>query len=436
MKIQHYCYTRNSHIDYGDFVLPDLPKNQIDFIRKHILSITGDSNPKFTIPKWILIKFDNVIVWGCCCWNSLLAQNHFKDSLGRPVYGFFSVVITNFIPDEVKLPSDIAYFKELYLKEVEPYWNSSERRYSTTDASISDRYKCIQASSKVDLILNTDMFQCLSLGNLDKDTVVSEALTIDNVSLLIDNDNIEQATNKNGAFMNCLTPSVSFGLHHVKQQCPKCKKYVSSFTQTGVCFDCKEAEEVTIRRTRKDDDMDKKMKIELEFAQNKITELKSEIESYRLQLKNKDKLTKILAAVLVVLLVVLLHSQDSFSLKLFEEKQETQYIPERDSRSWDDGRYENDYMHYQEASFQFCESAINVDADAHNEFLIKVQSSDDKYRINSNVDWIKILSTQMDLITIEIAANEQKDSRKGEVIVTYGNSSTKSIEITQHGKLN
>ena len=30
MKIQHYCYTRNSHIDYGDFVLPDLPKNQVE----------------------------------------------------------------------------------------------------------------------------------------------------------------------------------------------------------------------------------------------------------------------------------------------------------------------------------------------------------------------------------------------------------------------
>ena len=91
-------------------------------------------------------------------------------------------------------------------------------------------------------------------------------------------------------------------------------------------------------------------------------------------------------------------------------------------------------MHYQEATFKFHESTINVDAGAHNEFPIKVQSSDDKYRIKSNVDWIKILSTKMNLITIEIAANEQKESRKGEVIVTYGDSDTSSVVITQNGK--
>ena len=176
------------------------------------------------------------------------------------------------------------------------------------------------------------------------------------------------------------------------------------------------------------------MKVELEIAQNEIVELKSEVVSNRLQLKKKDRVIKILVAALVVLLIALLYSQDSFSLKLFEKKQETQYTPDRDSRKRDNGRYHNDYMHDQEAKFKFCESTINVDAGAYNEFPIKVQSSDDKYRIKSNVDWIKILSTKMDLITIEIAANEQKDSRKGEVIVTYGDSDTSSVVITQNGK--
>lgn len=119
MKIQHYCYTRNNHIDYGDFILPNLSKNQVDYIRKRIQSITGDTDPKFTIPKWILIKFDNVIVWGCCCWNSLLSQEKFKDSLGRPVYGFFSIVITDYLINDVKIPSDIGYFREMYSKEIE-----------------------------------------------------------------------------------------------------------------------------------------------------------------------------------------------------------------------------------------------------------------------------------------------------------------------------
>ena len=427
-------------MDYGLFSVPsNLTKSQIDIVRTKLMSILGDDVERnLKTPKWILYKDYNFLVWGLCCENRLLASNPQKTThKNRPVRGFFAIVISDFTGEDLRLPFDINYFRELYLNEVEKYWSQKEQHQNQTIGYLFGKYNFVSAAHNNYIeLLNTDIFQCQSLGELDREGVIAAALTLNNVSLLIDNDNIEQATNRNGSFMNCLTSSVSFGLHHVKQQCPKCKKYVSSFTQTGVCLDCKEAKEVTIRRTRKDDDMDKKKKIELEFAQNKITELKSEVESYRLQLKNKDKLIKILAAVLVVLLVVLLHSHDSFSLKLFEEKQETQYIPERDSRSLDDGRYDNDYMHYQEASFQFCESAINVDADAYNEFLIKVQSSDDKYRINSNVDWIKILSTQMDLITIEIAANEQKDSRKGEVIVTYGNSSTKSIEITQHGKLN
>lgn len=65
-----------------------------------------------------------------------------------------------------------------------------------------------------------------------------------------------------------------------------------------------------------------------------------------------------------------------------------------------------------------------------------MQAHDDKYRIESNADWIKILSTEGGLITIEIAANKQNDSREGKVTVTYGNSKTKSIVITQNGKLN
>lgn len=329
MKIQHYCYTRNSHIDYGDFVLPDLPKNQVDFIRKHILSITGDSNPKFTIPKWILIKFDDVIVWGCCCWNSLLAENHFKDSLGRPVYGFFSIVITNFIPDEVKLPSDIDYFKELYSKEIEPYWNSSERRYSATDASISDRYKYIRAGRKVNLTLNTDLFQCLSLGNLDKDMVVSDALTIDNVSLLIDNDNIQQATNKKGAFMNCLSSAVAPGSHTVKQLCPQCKEYVSAFTSAGVCSTCQEKDQARIVSIKnEEEDMDEQLRRDLDDANSKIQYLQYDIEEANKSIKKKNLLIKVLLGVIGLLILGLLYTfyaSSSFGTLGHDKQQDNQH---------------------------------------------------------------------------------------------------------------
>ena len=439
MKIEHYSYTRGAEMDYGLFSAPgNLTKSQKDIVRTKLMSILGDDVERdLKIPKWILYKDNNFLVWGICCENRLLASNPQETThKNRPVRGFFAIVISDFKGEELRLPFDINYFRELYRKEVENYWSQKEQHQTQTIGYLWGKYNFVSAAHNNYIeLLNTDIFQCQSLGELDREGVIAAALTLNNVSLLIDNDNIEQATNRNGSFMNCLTPSVNFGLYHVKQQCPKCKKYVSSFTPTGVCFDCKEAEEVIRRRIKKDeDDMDKQMKIELELAQDKIEELKSEVESNRLQLKKKDRVIKILAAALVILLIALLYSQDSFSLKLFEKKQEIQYTPGGDSRKKDNGRYDNDYMHYQEAKFKFRESAINVDAGAHNEFLIKVQSSDDKYKIESNVDWIKILSTQKDLITIEIAANEQKDSRKGELIVTYGGSDTSNVVITQNGK--
>lgn len=437
MKIEHYCYTRGAEMDYGLFSVPsNLTKSQIDIVRTKLMSILGDDvEHNLKTPKWILYKDYNFLVWGLCCENRFIASDMQKTThKNRPIRGFFGVVISNFTVEELRLPFDINYFRELYRNEVEKYWSQKEQHQSQTIGYIFGEYNFVSAAHNNYIeLLNTDIFQCQSLGELDREGVIAAALTLNNVSLLIDNDNIEQATNKNGSFMNCLSPSVRFDLHHVKQQCPKCKKYVSSFTQTGVCLDCKEAEEEIIRRTRKDDDMDKQIKVELELAQNKILELKSEVESNRLQLKKKVRVIKILAAALVVLLIALLYSQDSFSLKLFEKKQDTQYTPGGDPHNRDNGRYDNDYMHYQEATFKFRESTINVDAGAHNEFPIKVQSSDDNYRIKSNVDWIKILSNKIDLITIDIEANQQKDSREGKIIVSYGKNA-ESINIKQKGK--
>ena len=426
-------------MDYGLFSTPgNLTKSQKDIVRTKLMSILGDDVERdLKIPKWILYKDNNFLVWGICCENRLLASNPQETThKNRPVRGFFAIVISDFKGEELRLPFDINYFRELYLNEVEKYWSQKEQHQNQTIGYLWGKYNFVSAAHNNYIeLLNTDIFQCQSLGELDREGVIAAALTLNNVSLLIDNDNIEQATNRNGSFMNCLTPSVNFGLYHVKQQCPKCKKYVSSFTPTGVCFDCKEAEEVIRRRIKKDeDDMDKQMKIELELAQDKIAELNSEVETNRLQLKKKDRVIKILVVILVGLLIALLYSQDSFSLKLFEKKQETQYTPNGDSHNRDNGRHDNDYTHYQKASFTFHESAINVEAGAYNKFPIKFQSNVDKFEIKSNADWIKILPTQMDLITIEIAANEQKESRKGEVIVTYGDSDTSSVVITQNGK--
>lgn len=439
MKIEHYSYTRGAEMDYGLFSTPgNLTKSQIDIVRTKLMSILGDDVERdLKTPKWILYKDNYFLVWGLCCGNRLIASDLQKTThKNRPVRGFFAIVITDFKEEELRLPFDINYFRELYLNEVEKYWSQKEQHQNQTLGYLLGKYNFVSAAHNnyVELI-NTDIFQCQSLGDLDKEGVIAAALTLDNVSLLIDNDNIEQATNRNGSFMNCLTPSVSIGLHHVKQQCPKCKKYVSSFTSSGVCHDCKETEEVITHRFKTDEVMDQQMKLELESTQNKIAELKLELEDKCSQIKKLDRLIKILATVSIVLLIAFLYTQDSFSFNLFEREQEAPYSTSRGARNGDNGRYDNDFMQYQEAFFKFMESTIHVEAIAYKEFPIKVKSNVNSYEMASDVDWIKMLSNNENLITIEIAANEQINSRIGKITVAYGNSNTNSVVIIQNGKL-
>lgn len=308
MKIQHYCYTRTNYMDYGNFVLPaSLLKKEVDAVKNKVLSITGDIDPKLLIPKWLLVKKDNLIFWGCCCWNKLLAKDKFKDYSGTPVYGYFAIVLQDYRMDEVKLPYDLNYFKELYSLEIEPYWNKREERMSSTNCYIPGTFNYIYArNNEYVSLLNTDLFKCLSLGNVDKDKVIAAALTLDNVTLLIDNDNIGQATNKKGGFMNCLSSSVHVGEYSVKQQCPKCKEYVSAFTSAGVCSACQEKEQIRIDTLKKEEiDMNKQMRRDLDEANSKILYLCQDIEEARKLIKKKDFLIKILLGVLVLLLFLL-----------------------------------------------------------------------------------------------------------------------------------
>lgn len=307
MKIQYYCYTRTNYMDYGNFVLPaNLPRKELYAVKNKVLSITGDIDPKLLIPKWLLVKKENLIFWGCCCWNKLLAKDKFKDYCGTPVYGYFAIVLQDYRMDEVKLPYDLNYFKELYSLEIEQHWNKREERMSSTNCYIPGtfNYICARNNEFVSLI-NTDPFRCLSLGDIDKGKVIAAALTLDNVTLLIDNDNIGQATNKDGAFMNCLSSYVAPGSYAVKQLCPKCKEYVSAITSAGVCSTCQENEQERIITIKKEEeDMVKKLIRDLDDANSKIQYLQYDIEEANKKIKKKEKLIKFLLCVIMVLLFV------------------------------------------------------------------------------------------------------------------------------------
>ena len=331
MIIQHYCYTRTNYIDYGDIVSPTgISEKEIDVVRKKILSITADVYLKLSTPKWLLIKNKNQIVWGCCCWNSLLAVEKSKDYCGTPVYGFFSIVISDYSStDDIKLPFDIEYFRQLYSLEVEPFWNRREEHRNNTNDYIQGDFKYIHSNQNQYVnIINTDKFQCKSLGNIGREDVVAAALTLDEVSLIIDNDNIEQALSKDGAFMNCLSSCVAETTASVKQPCPKCKKYVTSYTDKGICIECKRKEEEI---KQGEEDMDKQLKRDLDDYKSKIQYLEYDIEEVNKQIKRKNLLIKILLWISIILLLVLAFTnRDSlnFSSNKFGNKQNTETYQE------------------------------------------------------------------------------------------------------------
>lgn len=323
MKVQYFCYTRNrnTQIDYGDFLLPsNLTSSQLKFIRDKVSSVLSDNNVKFSTPKWLLIKFDNVIVWGCCCWNHLLNESFFKDHKGRPVYGFFSIVISEYTKDCIKIPYDIEYFKQLYADRIVPYWDSYKVPNNPSVDFITGNFNYIGvASNKYVDILNTDRFKCQSLGNVNKKEVIAAALTLDNVSLLVDNDNIEQATNPKGSFMTCLTSALPVKVYPVKQICPKCQNFVEAFASSGICLNCEIKEKRRITEVfSKEDDMDQQLKRNLEGAQSQIQYLQLEIENANKRIKKKDLLIKTLLGLLFLLLLVILYEHsDGASFKSF-----------------------------------------------------------------------------------------------------------------------
>ena len=321
MEIQHCCYTRGDSLDYGYFSCPNnVPSRILDLIQEKVLSVIDEIDCRLAIPKWLLVKYGNTIIWGVCCWNKLLAQKKYCDYCGTPVSGFFAVVMTDAISSSaaIRLPFDINYFKQLYALEVEPFWGQQESHFNKTVDLIPGTYHCIYASSNTFRgLLNTDMFKCKSLGKQSREDMVAAALTLENVSLLLDNDNIEQATNRGGSFMNCLSAEIPMGEYDVKQKCPKCKRYVSAFTNEGICIDCQKQELRAIKEEKeKEKDMDRRLQEDLKMANRQIQELKLIVESDKKALKRKTMIIKLLLFVCVALLMIVSFAYcNTFSIK-------------------------------------------------------------------------------------------------------------------------
>lgn len=427
MKIQHYCYTRAKFLDYCVFSRPtNLDQFAIKEIKSKALSVTDSIESKLSTPKWILIKTPEYVVWGICCLNRILSEEYNCDYSGTPISGMFAVVISEY--DNIQLPYDVEYFRRLYELEVSKFWTRKEAHICQVDEFIAGNFNFIRAIHNDNInIINTDPFKCLSLGTTNKEDIISAALTLDNVSLLIDNDNIQQATNKKGAFMNCLSSAVAPGSYTVKQLCPQCKEYVSAFTSAGVCSTCQEKEQIRILTIQKEEeDMDKQLRIDLDDANSKIQYLQYEVEVLNKKIKKKDFLIKTLLGFIMLLLLTLSYiSRDSFSLNLFgNDNKHSSHSEVNNNMPLETTRQDEIHL--------FLNSEIVVGLVGNELLEIVYDKSYTNVDFIPNVDWVKVISKSPNLI-LEVLPYDSDGRREAIITAKYGLYSD-TLTITQKNK--
>lgn len=315
MRIQHYCYTRGTQMDYNDFVKPDNVGNDfLTQLRNKAKSILGDEDieHELNIPKWLLVKTNHIIAWGCCCNNAVLSKTHFLDHVDRNVRGFFAIVISDF-DSSVKLPFDLDYFKQLYEREIVSYWNQYVTHDCKVDKFVTDDFDAIiPEETQVKDKLNINSRVCYSLGTINKKEAIANALTLETISLLIDNDNIQQAINPSGSFMNCISNVVPEGCWEIKEgsQCSQCGKQ-TKVLHDGLCTSCRNLER---EKQKNKKIMMEQLKEELRQSNLENETLRNKIAIIEKELAHSRKIFKIVVgALLVIILLVGLKSCDSWT---------------------------------------------------------------------------------------------------------------------------
>lgn len=435
MRIEHLCYTRGSAMDYGVFVAPtNIDKSQLNVVLCKIQSILGDGVVRnLEIPKWILYKNNSTVFWGLCCENKLLSsENKETTHKNRPIRGFFAVVITDFNLSELKVPFDINYFKDLYRTEVEPCWCQNELHYNKSYGFYAGSYNYITVKANSSLVsFNTDIFQCQSLGNVDKEYVIASALSLDNLSLLIDNDNIEQAVNSSGSFMNCLSALLPYKKYPVKQICPKCKRLVSSFTSSGLCRDCEINKHSCDMINKKDRETFAQIKMELEIARTSNVNLQNNLQVAQKQIRRSKLWVIGLSVLSIVLFILLLLSQDLTSLELFDNK--PQIINDSPSTSSSGNKQRppkkrnphKTVTNVNDATGNF----LNVGAEMQKNYRIELPSGVEDVEITA--EWVVLRSFAEGYILLDIEENHSGESRTAEINLLLNGSIVNSIKIEQ-----
>lgn len=185
MNAHLFVYTRTKNVDYQAIISPTeefCPKSTRKLFlaqARGVINIELYDDPFGEEPRWLLSKKNNLLLWGIGIQNKMLNEEIYKDFAGRPVRGFFGIIIDLSNQDKL-IPYDINFFKEIYLNYIVPIWDTEVDSYKKSCINLDfnpEQYKCIKTNSNSNVSLNYDINKTLILGNVDLVDVLSSALS-------------------------------------------------------------------------------------------------------------------------------------------------------------------------------------------------------------------------------------------------------------------
>ncbi len=186
MNAHLFIYTRIENVDYQAIISPPedvCPKSARKIFltqARGIINVEQYDDP-LVEPRWLYSKIDNLLLWGVGILNKELSDEVFKDFAGRPVRGFFGLVI-DVSQQEPLLPFDLNFFKQLYASYLVPIWNVELDTFKKSSICADfdvEPFTCITKNSS-HISLNTDSDKTNLLGGVTPIDAFSAALSIPN----------------------------------------------------------------------------------------------------------------------------------------------------------------------------------------------------------------------------------------------------------------
>lgn len=184
MKAQYFVYTRNRDIDYKALLSPSEEFCSKETRKKFLKEIRGiidveTYDDPLDTPRWLYSCSNGLILFGVGIMNSELSDLCNTDFTGRPVRGFFGIVM-QYSSISTILPMDLKFFRLLYKKHIEPIWECDKEHLpnpvTDLDIDMQDGISVIHPIS-TNVALNYQKDRCVILGDVNTEDVLGIALT-------------------------------------------------------------------------------------------------------------------------------------------------------------------------------------------------------------------------------------------------------------------